>query len=81
MGFVLSMSKNAKNSRNITPKGVHNYTADAYDQAIILQRLHNLAGLKTEPKKEEKVEEERRESGRKSLRKKKKLKKWLRTKI
>ena len=55
------VSKNAKISRNtislITPKGVHSYTIDAYDQAIILQRLHNLAGLKTKPKKEEEVEE------------------------
>ena len=55
------VSKNTKIPRNtislITPKGFHNYVADAYDQAIILQRLHNPAGLKTEPKKEEKVEE------------------------
>ena len=57
VGFVLSVIKNAKISRNITPKGVHNYTANAYDQVIILQRLHNPVGLKTEPKKEEKVEE------------------------
>ena len=54
VGFVLYVSKNAKISRNITPKGVHNYTADAYDQAIIFQRLHNPTELKTKPKKEEK---------------------------
>ena len=55
------VSNNAKISRNtislITPKGVHNYIADAYNQSITLKRLHNPTGLKTEPKKEEKVEE------------------------
>ena len=41
----------------ITPKDVHNYTSNTYNQAIILQWLHNPTGLKTEPKKEEEVEE------------------------
>ena len=80
------LSKNAKISRNIisliTPKGVHNYTTDAYDQAIILQQLHNPARLKTEPKKEEKVEEKnlrKKRTWKKKIRKKKK--KMLRKKI
>ena len=80
------MSKNTKVSRNtislITPNGIHNYIANAYNQAIILQQLHNPSGLKIDPKKDEKMEEkERRGSGRKSLRKMKKLKKRLRKKI
>ena len=60
------VSINKKISRNaillITPNGIYNYIADAYNQAIILQQLHNPLVLKTEPKKEEKLEEkERRE--------------------